>query len=175
MDLMRSVQHESANITKKIVQIKHQFEPIEAFEYDIFPTMDPEFAEAFNAYRNYSNLQRLENRWPIPAGGTVAARTNYGNGSIIDFSRSGFGLLLDSYLGKGVTVTLDLFSEFPELQNHLDKLGKIPIVAEVRWSRRHGDGFLHGVLVKNLHDDQRQELIEILREALIFNAQLDAG
>jgi hypothetical protein len=53
-----------------------------------------------------------------------------------------------------------------ELGDRLERASLAPLVLEVRWARPAGEGYIHGCLIKNLSRDQREDVINMLRDTI---------
>jgi class 3 adenylate cyclase len=161
-DLLSRRLAERPGFHRRMVAVKHHSRPFEAYEYNPFEEDPQVLARARDAYRRRLGVVRLEERFPAVA---LAARvtTEYGSGEIRDFSRTGIGIVLPTYLARSIHLTLDVAGTNPEAQRLVAESDLPTLIGEVRWGRPIDGGFLHGVLVKNLSDAQRDKLFTLLR------------
>jgi hypothetical protein len=147
--------HIGAAARRKLVKVKHQAVPLEAFEIDPHAGQRARLGAALAAYRRFAKLERLEDRWPLIAG-RITLSCPFGPGRVVNVSRGGLAVELDVYLATGVELTVEL----PIAEGVLPTL-----LAEVRWSRPTQTGYLHGIHVKNLTTAQREMMLQMLRDA----------
>lgn len=140
----------SAGMHPRLISVKHQPRPLEAFEYDPHADASERLEAAIEAHRAFANLQRAEERWPVRDDREVTLRSNFGEGRLIDFSLSGLAVELPSFLAKGLLITLTIAAQGDGTPT--------VVIGEVRWGRVANKRFLHGVRIKNL-DAQQSELL----------------
>jgi class 3 adenylate cyclase len=157
--LLRQADQKAALMRKRLVPLKHHREPLEAFEIDPFPNDDHDVARVLAAHWDSLGRERMEERWLIPEGVVLRVETQYGPGELLNFSLNGLGLRLHEYLGRQLPLSISLGHEQPLLRTRLHRAGVEEVVGEVRWARPLERGFVHGILIKNLSQGQRQELL----------------
>jgi class 3 adenylate cyclase len=153
--LLTDPAHLGSASRRKLVKVKHQAHPLEAFEIDPHAGQRARLGAALAAYRRFAKLERLEDRWPLVAD-RVQLVSPFGPGRVVNVSRGGLAVELEVYLATGVELTVEL----PIAGDYFPTL-----LAEVRWSRPCPNGYLHGLHVKNLTGTQRDQLLKFLREA----------
>lgn len=152
---------------KRLLQIKHFNDLVEAYECDPFENEQERRAGAIKAYRLFAGIDRMEQRFPVPDGVAFTVSSKYGAGSLVNFSHSGLGVRMDRYLGRGVTLSLMIDDGSGELSARLREMGLAPLVCEVRWGKPAGQGAeILGLLIKNLGEEQRRVLHEELRRSI---------
>ena len=167
-DLLASVSSRSEELKLKYIKIKHYSEPVEAYEYNPFTEEGTLLKEAENAYKQYSGLKRLEPRWPVSHERTVILSSEKDQGRLVDFSLNGFSVELNNYYASGIELQLLLNINIPSLTEKLEVANLSLIVGEVRWGRINGEKYIHGMLIKNFTQKQKEQLNTILRETLTF-------
>lgn len=148
------------------LRLTEETEAVEVFEVDPFVDTPKDLEMALKAYRDFSGLQRLEPRWQVPPGKKIVIRSDFGQGDLSDFSLSGLSLLLKHHCAKDTTITL-AFHEPIAIQKALQAEQLPMITGEVRWARKVGENFLHGILIKNLNEQQKKVFSLILREHIL--------
>jgi class 3 adenylate cyclase len=159
---------------RRLVTVKHQKRPMEAFQFDPHVGRGPKVGVALENYRRFSGVQRLEQRWPVQRPELVAVTTDFEAAQLVDFSLSGFALRLSHFLSRGMLVNVKLSpaSDAPPLSPVLSQLPTL--VVEVRWGRAMDGGYLHGVLIRNLSANQLEELCESLKATVVTLQPSDA-
>lgn len=129
------------------IQIKHHSEAIETFELSLSGTDEARAQKIHNKRRDVS---RGDTRQIVPAETAIRVHCELGDGRLHDFSRDGFSLLIKQYLGRGFTMKF----EFVDLG--------LSVFAEVRWGRPTASGYLHGIQIKHLRDEESAALFQRL-------------
>ncbi len=144
-------------IKKRLIQIKHHRESFEV--YELIPTDDPHkfLMEAQSVFNKSIGMNRMDQRWQVPDHVTIEITTEYGVGRIVNYSKSGFSLLMPSYLARGFQSTF-MFEN--QRTGHHIQIGSIH--GEIRWGRPLGNEFLHGILIKNLSEIEIEVLLHQL-------------
>ncbi len=165
-DLVAGLAGIDFELRRRHIRIKHHDSLVEAYELDAFHVEPQLLIEGDEAYRQFIGIERNDVRNPVPYPGLIRVTTNYGDGEMINFSGDGFTIKLPEYYAKDVTISFRMDTEDGWLGERLETSGLATLVLEVRWARPHGDGFIHGCLIKNLNADQRKAAISHLREAI---------
>ena len=165
-DMIRRFDPTTVTISRRFLQIKYHKELIEAYDVDPFLKDAEEISKVLSQYREMVSIQRKEPRWPVPSDTPITATSDFGGGSLINFSLSGLAVKMGVYLARGVEIAVQLESENGKLQDALAKVGLQSIPAEVRWAKLAGESFVHGLRLKNLTADQRVALMNALREVV---------
>jgi len=155
-----------ARLTKRLIPIKHAETPYESYECDPFFDQQTAINTANAAYRKAFNINRKEARWSVPGEFKITVHTNFGPGRVANFSSSGLGVILEKYVGNGIEITFKLTQE-----NLTSPLTSITFVADVRWGRPIEGGFLHGIHVKNLSQEQRDQMLSLFRSLIRTQAE----
>lgn len=157
---------------RRDLHIKHHAELWEAFEYD--PFFDtPELArEAVSACRESQHYVRKEPRFNVPVDFPIfVIIPGIGKGRLVDFSSSGIAVQVDTYLAQKVRVTFHLDSEDGFFRARCLEHELFPVEGEVRWGRPADGHYQHGILVRNLNENQRELLLNYLRDELAKYAE----
>ncbi len=170
-DMLTNVDSNSVSLRKRTIRMKHHANLVEAFECDPFLSQPELRSKALRAYRDFLGIARKENRWPVPSHVNISIRTDHGEGNMVDFSESGFAVVLNQYHACGVTLSVEMESVDGKLREELKRLGLNSIYCEIRWSRPmdtnpQSNKYLHGLLIRNLTRDQRDVLLNRIRAAL---------
>jgi class 3 adenylate cyclase len=167
-DLLQRPDDLGVTLKDRLVGIKHAAEPWPAVEVDPF-TSSPELLKAALAtYRGGTLEDRQAERWVVPSESALTVKTSLGMGRIENFSRSGLGIVLDRYLGRGVVLTLEIQTPDGATNDKLNASGLSPLVVEVRWGYplQGGREFRLGVQFQGLGQTQADRLVETLRPHL---------
>lgn len=165
-DMLSPFPAKDSMIRRRFIRIKHHEDLVEAYEVDPFWDDPKMLNDGDEAYRQYIGVERSDTRWPVPIPGAIRVLTNYGDGDLVNFSQDGFTIKLNGYYAVNVAMSMKLDSPDGELGERLERAGLLPIVLEVRWARPAGDGYIHGCLIKNLTREHRDDIINMLRDAL---------
>lgn len=148
--------------TRRYIAVKHHQDLVEVIEYDPFHDELELHSAAIREFRKSLRLERREFRWVVQDPRPLSVVTNFGPGTVLDFSESGICLKIDRYLSKGIVFELQLESSDSVISNLLEQKGLSSLKAEVRWGRSLDHGFSHGLKFINLSDAQLASLFEVL-------------
>ncbi len=157
-DLLLNSDNLPGQLVKRFIPIKHHVEPLESYEYNPFFDQEEVIEGVNDAYRRSLGIDRQDARWPVPLGVSILLDSQIGTGRVFDFSHSGFGVILEKYIGSGIQVEFT-FSE----ETGCEELKGLTLVGEVRWGKPVKHGYLHGILIKNLSAPQKDLLVATLR------------
>lgn len=150
------------------IKIKNQRELLNCIEVDPLFDRKQERVEAEKVLRAYLGLTRVEERWPVVGRAPIRFRSNLGEATLIDFSRSGVCLSLPQYLAKGVTVEWEVSSPLVVIEERIQSERLQKFRSEVRWGRpQEKNNYLHGFLFADLNEAQRDAFFGVLKEALV--------
>lgn len=164
-------------IRKRLSNLQNQDELVEVYEADPFAEQPDLLEEATGISRDYAKVSRLEERYVIPPGRVLQMATPFGLFDILNFSLSGFAARGSHYFAKGVTIRLSLETPDGQLHARLNAEGLLPLHADVRWGSPTKRGFVHGLHLSGLTEEQRRRLLQILKEQIATPtlAMLDTG
>lgn len=148
--------------TKRYIAVKHHHDLLEVIEYDPFHDDYKLRSLAIREFRKSFKLERRELRWAVHDPSPLSVSTNFGPGTLLDFSESGLCLKIDRYLSKGVIFELNLRSFDQEVSAMLEQKGLAKLKAEVRWGRSLEQGYSHGLRLINLSEAQLAVLFSIM-------------
>jgi class 3 adenylate cyclase/CHASE2 domain-containing sensor protein len=151
-----------ARIEPRLIMIKHRSEPIEVCELDPFAANQAALQEGLRDYWNSLGISKRETRRGLPDALGVKVCTRFGDGALQDFSLSGLSFELERYLAKGIELEFDLDSADGSLKRELDALNLLPLMGQMRWGSPCGSRYLHGVIVRNLNNAQKEALFAVL-------------
>ncbi len=154
----------SNDFTKKQIPVKHHEELSEAFEYNPFCDDPASLQQALAKVRTAFRLTRSEERFAVKPELEFKVVTNFGDGSLMDYSRSGVSIQLGNYFGKGTLLNLNLTSSDGRLQALFASNGITSISGAVRWSHANGTGFRHGIMFTRFTSEQSDKLVNCMRD-----------
>lgn len=158
-------------LRKRLIQIKHHSELIEAYECDPVAHQPELRTRATAAYREFASLDRKEPRLQVEAS-AVTVSAHCGSGKLVDYSRSGLSVDFDTYLGLGVGLNLHLDSADGMLRENLAAHNLLPVMCEVRWGQPVPGGmFRLGLSLKNLNAEQQEILTVEIAKSLGSSAK----
>jgi class 3 adenylate cyclase len=160
-----------AELSKKLINIKHHSELIESYEYD--PN-----------HNNFEGRQRLkqlcrkldvgvrdEVRWPVTPKTEILVAGEFGKGQVTNFSFSGLEINADAYIGKGAVINFEFKTPDGSFEAELKRRGITQITAEVRWSWREGEASHRlGLLFKNISPESKDIIFNYIRETSLAKA-----
>ncbi len=161
LELAENFSETTPGMRARPIIAKSYQEPVNAFEFDPFLD-DSEATKRFiTAYRAFAQRDRVEDRIHCEEASLFMV-TNHGHALVVNVSRSGVMLRFDKYIARGVVVYV---SQVVAKVEHLDTP---PMFLEVRWGSPDVPGnYMHGCLLKNLNEDQKNELWELWAAVLI--------
>ncbi|MCB0403937.1 MAG: adenylate/guanylate cyclase domain-containing protein, partial [Bdellovibrionales bacterium] len=154
-----------AELTPRHIPVKHYRKPLLAYECRPLFIDEAKKRSVLECFRKQSAAERYETRWTIPEARLIEVNTSLGNGTVVDFSFSGLGLMLDHFHARGVELNLEFVDE--SLRRECDKASLSPLHATVSWATERGEGiFRTGVLLTNINEKQKEKLSTILQHWL---------
>jgi len=169
-DTLVSRKNLSQSLVKRLIPIKHGDAPLECYECDPFKGDKDSIAEISGDYRKSLSIERKDERWPIPDDLDIILETSYGPARLVDFSRTGFAFRLEKYMGIGIVLEFQLIQD-GQNSYHATKFENA-IVGEIRWARPLASGYLHGILIKNLAKEQRDQLVDHFRSTISWPTEV---
>jgi class 3 adenylate cyclase len=154
----------NAQLTKRTIVVKGVTKPIEAYECDPFFDQQDLLRSANAAYQKSLGLERKEPRWPVQPSVNIILKSPFGDGKLIDFSHTGFAILLQTYIGNGVNITFNFVVEREIHEIGTTETREFAIIGEVRWGRPLEQGYLHGIMINNFSERQKEALVSVWRE-----------
>ena len=174
-ELVKGVPWSDGLFAHKVIKIKHHADLRDAVEVNPLRNRAAEVAEVLEEYRRQSSFQRSAERLPVKETGNIVAITSGGNGAVLDFTAHGLSVLFDLQRARGDTFEIKLESRIPGLMARLEKHGIQAIQVEVRWIHAAVDGFVHGVVFKNLLVEQQEVFVRVLSEFAFVGSKRKYG
>ena len=166
-ELIRPLSSYQTGLSRKYIRIKHHEEMVEAWEYDPFHSERDLKERSVDAHLKSINRLRSEKRWDVDPDADVRAKTNIGEGRIINFSRTGMSIALDIEVLTGGQLKIRLDNESGELGKKLEEAGFGVISAEVCWTLNSNKSHVHGLRYRSLSEVQSANLSKTLEEFLV--------
>jgi class 3 adenylate cyclase len=154
---------EESLIQRKLVPVPPDQDLLEAYEVNPFHVNPGTLELCLTQYQQSAGLLRVETRWPVDELGWLVAKTKWGEGAVLNFSRGGIALRLGQYFGIGVKLSLQLDTKDGTLGEACRAAGLENLTGEIRWGKPMAGGFLHGVELKGLSPEQKETLFEAIR------------
>ncbi|NRA65002.1 MAG: CHASE2 domain-containing protein [Pseudobacteriovorax sp.] len=151
-------------LLKRLIEIKHYEDLIEAWEYDPFHDNPRLRLEAEEVHKESSQQARVEKRWQVDRSDNVIAVTSVGVGELINFSNTGLSIKLPNILVKGAIFKLGLDSLDGTLREKLQKENLSELLVEVRWSYLDGKDAMHGVQFRDIDAEKTNFITQLLCE-----------
>jgi class 3 adenylate cyclase len=146
------------------VAIKHQESLVSAYEFDPLQSAPAALANAEKRYMAQLGLKRSNARFRLRAGCQVELRSEHGTLVVLDFSLLGFKAQSDVLLGRGTLTEVELISNSADLQDLLEESLMSRFEVEVRWSRKAGQRFEHGLRIHGGSSRQSALLLRWLEQ-----------
>jgi class 3 adenylate cyclase len=169
-DLVRGILLSDKHFSRRLIQIKHHSELVEAYEFDPFVDQQELRKVATHGFRKCVNVERVEIRRPVPESSRIGVATDFGAGRLVNFSQKGLALSLPQLLAKGTRLSIMLDTPGGALRTQLAKDNLDVLHGEVRWGYAEGDRFVHGIAIGNLTESQGRALLQTLIE-FVFAGQ----
>ncbi len=149
------------------IQIKHHEEWIAAYEGHPNRDREDKEEELAKALRKQEGVDRLEPRWEVPLDPPISLEGFGIKGTLVDFTPNGLGVILDRFLGPGVSFSIQLGAEGTELRSVLEHAGLSALPVEVQWARPVKKGFRTGLALRGLPIDLRSRLTRALERVTV--------
>jgi class 3 adenylate cyclase len=161
-ELVKGLPWSEGIFARKVMKIKHHSDLRDAVEVNPLRLRETEVSEVLDAFNAQAILHRAAERMHVRDVGSVFVETSAGRGSVLDFTGSGVSVLFDSPRTRGDVLEIRFDSRIQGLMKELDEHGIRALEAEVRWSHAAAEGFVHGLVFKNLRTDQQELFVRVL-------------
>ena len=151
-------------LQKRLIEIKHYNEMVEAWEYDPFWQDSKLREKAEDAQKKSTKMARAEKRWQVDRSDNLIVTTDIGPACLVNFSTTGLSIKLNKIAPKGTILSLSLDSQDGILGKTLKESNLIDLSVEVRWGFQDGRDFLHGVQFDRLTEEETAFITEQLCE-----------
>ncbi len=148
---------------RRHINIKHHDRLFEVYEFNPFVDKPEALNKARKAFQEFQGVFRQEARRRIKADAALEVTSDYGPCQIVDFSQGGLQIKLDKYLARGVNLRLNVQATGSDRKaQYLNLIGLSTLNCVVRWGSPGDGGYLHGLKVLNLNEEQRKILLTML-------------
>jgi len=161
-ELVKGLPWSEGIFARKVMKIKHHSDLRDAVEVNPLRLREAEVSEVLNAFNAQAILHRAAERMHVRDIGSIFVQTNAGRGLVLDFTASGASVLFDMSRTRGDVLEIRFDSRVPGLSKELDGHGIRSLEAEVRWTHAAAEGFVHGLVFKNLRADQHELFVRLL-------------
>ncbi len=158
-DLLLGGVESGVSLVDRWISIKHVTELQKVIEVDPFEQDPRLLSEAIAAHRKFLGVERVDERWTIPAGVNLSLQSPLGQGVVVNFSQSGLGIRFSRFLGKSSMIPL--------------QVADTDLICEVRWGtamKAPQGAYYLGLEIKNLTFEQRKVWVEAMRRTLTKSA-----
>jgi class 3 adenylate cyclase len=145
--------------------VKHKSDLVRGYEANPFVSDPDALTLAMKMYRNQLSGSQRQERVRPDGQPKIALFGPSGSFKVIDFSPGGFQCVSNVFLAQKSVVDLRLETNNPELDALLNDKFMRELTVEVRWSRRSGREFLHGMKVLGANEHQLKLLNDTLVKA----------
>lgn len=153
------------NLKEIYIRIKFHHDFIKAYELNIFEDSPKAKIEAESKYYKQFGWSPQESRTILKDENSVQMIFALGTFKVVNFSKAGFGVVSDVFVGRSAVFEVELRLSDPILQKRLDNGMLSSIFINVIWSRASKDGkYKHGLKMTGLNDSQLSYLHLLLTE-----------
>ncbi len=145
-----------------LISVKHHPDLVEAYEVNPLADKMKELSEIQKIFMERLGEKVRYERYGFSDKRPVIMSCQYGVLVLKDFSKHGFLLRGNVFLAQKSIIQLTIDTQDPVSNQTLHGRGVDTIEVEVRWSRKIGDEYDHGVQVIGGHSEQWNMLFEIL-------------
>ena len=164
VETLRVAGIDTRHFSSVLIAIKHQRYPIIAYELDPFHATPQTRIAAEQYFFRQNCMNRVGERIPIQNNAVLYIKSEIAEFEVRDFSLYGFGAVASRQLGRGVTISAQLFLRDRALSQQLKRYFLQSIVLEVRWYTAEGAKFRHGLRIIGGSQQRREKLCEILQQ-----------
>lgn len=166
--LMAHPEEAKPRFVKRMINIKHHDELIEAYEIDPFIELEGYVDKAEQIMRDFHSISRTEERINLPKSVEMSLETQDAILGINNFSLNGFAAFSSEFFGKKVKLTAEIKTSVPEVNTLVESLGINPLELEVMWGRPINSGrYLHGLKIVSLNKTQKEKLFKEIKYVLL--------
>jgi class 3 adenylate cyclase len=152
---------------RRHINIKHHDRLFAVYEFNPFVDKPEALNRARKAFQEFQGVFRQEARRRLKADAPLEVTTDYGPCRIVDFSPGGLQVKLDKYLARGVNLRLSVQATGSDRKaQYLNLIGLSSLNCVVRWGAPGDGGYLHGLKILNLNDEQKKILLTMLSSYL---------
>ncbi len=160
--LVESLNLNHNGLREVMISIKHHSNMMKAYSYNPFYDDDSLRKDALDGYRRCASLARVDQRFTVMRPEKIIIESPAGRGVLVNFSATGLSFEAKNYLERGLKLVLKISSIDHKLENALADKGIKEIIVETRWAYEESGNFVHGVLFRNLSEDQRRNLVSLI-------------
>lgn len=161
-ELVKGLPWTDGIFARKVMKIKHHSDLRDAVEVNPLRLREAEVSEVLDAFNAQAILHRSAERMHVRDVGSVFVVTSAGRGSVLDFTGSGVSVLFDIPRTRGDVMEVQFDSRITGLMKQLAENGIRSLEVEVRWTHAAAEGFVHGLVFKNLRVDQQELFVRLL-------------
>lgn len=166
-NLLNQYEYKEEALNKILVKMKHFRNLQEAYEYNLYFNNNEPIIEAEKIYWSFVGYSTRELRYRLSNPGDIFIESEVGRFEVVDFSESGFGVIGDNFLGRGVNFLARLTNVDNRLSQLLDQQSLSKVNLEVCWARPSGTRFKHGLKLTGLNSKQIEYINYSIRR--LFN------
>ena len=145
--------------------LKNKSELVQAYEVNPFAHDQSRMNISVQRYRKQLGESSREDRFRVSGVPDIYLVSSGGSFRIIDFSPRGFQVVSSVFFAQKSVVEVTIDTQNPELDLKLSEKLMRDITVEVRWSRKNGRDFLHGLRLLGGTESQWRFLMGVLVEA----------
>ncbi|MDD9950960.1 MAG: CHASE2 domain-containing protein [Zetaproteobacteria bacterium] len=155
---------DSEMVRERRIKIKHHDNLVGVYEISPFFDVPKVLEQARQLFYHTRGQAYREPRLPVRDNIEVVAHIGDTLGSLVNFSRTGFAFRTLHSLSIGKSVPVMFRGANQDFQQIIER-AKLPIIlGEVRWITTDGDGFLCGVKILHLSQEDVDTVFELLKK-----------
>ena len=148
-----------------LFSLKNKVDLVNAYEVNPFAYDPTRMNLSVKMYRKQLGESSREDRFRVVGVPDIFLVSSSASFRVIDFSPRGFQVVSSAFLAQKSVVEVSIDTQNPELDLKLSEKLMRDLTVEVRWSRKNGREFLHGMRLLGGAESQWHFLMEVLVEA----------
>ena len=142
--------------------LKNKADLVQAYEVNPFANDPTRMNLSVKMYRKQLGESSREDRYRVSGILDIYLVSSSATFRIIDFSPRGFQVVSSAFLAQKSVVEVRIDTQNPDLDLKLSEKLMRDLTVEVRWSRKNGREFLHGMRLLGGTESQWRFLMEVL-------------
>jgi class 3 adenylate cyclase len=148
-----------------LFSLKNKVDLVNAYEVNPFAHDPTRMNLSVKMYRKQLGESSREDRFRVVGVPDIFLVSSSASFRVVDFSPRGFQVVSSAFLAQKSVVEVSIDTQNPELDLKLSEKLMRDLTVEVRWSRKNGREFLHGMRLLGGAESQWHFLMEVLVEA----------
>ena len=150
----------SEGFSRIYLKVKHAFGFSRAYEYDPFLNSKDTLIRAEK--NQYIQLEKCVRKPRYGVSSSLFLISDIAAFKVLDFSEDGFGTISDDFVSSNTLVQVILTTTNDQVERKLKNMLLLKFNIQVKWSRRSGAGYKHGLKISGLTSEQKDFLLHCL-------------